>query len=138
MFVSYAARTNSVKILADDTETMTETLERALELLLIIGSFCNLGMFEYPRRQSRAYLSCLYALAKWSSLIYFFYYPYIINIIQDDDEVLIQQIIELIFINTLIPISFCRFKVRILKYTLDSYIIILNLILLLLFNNIFN
>ena len=28
---------------------MTETLERALEPLLIIGSFCNLDMFEYPR-----------------------------------------------------------------------------------------
>ena len=35
VFVSHAARTNSVKILADDSETMTETVERALAPLLL-------------------------------------------------------------------------------------------------------
>jgi len=55
--------------------TMTETLERVLAPLLTFHSFFNLGMFEYPRGQSRTYLSCLYALAKWGSLTYFFYYP---------------------------------------------------------------
>ena len=53
MFVSRATTTNWIKILADDSETMTETLERALALL-IIGSVYNLSMFEYPRGQSKA------------------------------------------------------------------------------------
>jgi len=60
VFVSHAARINSVKLLDNDLKTMIETLERALAPLLIIGSFCNLGMFEYPRGQlgriSRAYM----------------------------------------------------------------------------------
>ena len=117
---------------------MTETLERALAPLLIIGSFCNLCMIEYPRGQPRVYLSCLYALAKWGSLTYFFYYPYIISIMQEEDTVF-TYMIELIFVNTLILISFCRFKVKIFKYTPGLYMIIFNLILLIfLFNNIFN
>jgi len=33
LYVSPATKTNSVKILADDSETMTEILERALALL---------------------------------------------------------------------------------------------------------
>jgi len=53
---------NSIKILTDDSETMTETLEKALASLLTIGSFFNLGVFEYPRGQPRPYLSYLYAL----------------------------------------------------------------------------
>ncbi|KYN17136.1 hypothetical protein ALC57_10591 [Trachymyrmex cornetzi] len=53
MFVSPATQTNSVKILADDSKTTTETLERALAPLMTIGRFCNLGMFEYPVGQPR-------------------------------------------------------------------------------------
>jgi len=126
VFVSRAARTNLVKILADDSETMTETLERALAPLLTFGSFFGLGIFEYPRGQSRAYFSCLYALAKWGSLTYFHYYPYLILVAQNMNGTPISQIIELVLINTLIPINFCRFKVKILKYTSDLYIIILD------------
>ena len=47
MFVSCVARINSIKILTDDSETMTKTLEKALALLTI-GSFFNLSTFEYP------------------------------------------------------------------------------------------
>ena len=138
MFVSHAARTNLVKILADDSETMTETVESALAPLLIFGSFFGLGMFEYPRGQPRAYPSYLYALAIWGgSLTYFFYY--IIIIMQDDNKICIFCIIKLILVNILIPISFCRFKVTIFKCTPGLYMIIFNLILLIfLFNNIFN
>jgi len=138
VFVSHAARTNSVKILADDSETMTETVESALAPLLIFGSFFGLGMFEYPCGQPRAYLSYLYALAIWGgSLTYFFYY--IISIIQNENRVFIIYTIKFILVNILIPISFCRFKVKIFKCTPGPYMIIFNFILLIfLFNNIFN
>ncbi|KYN14557.1 hypothetical protein ALC57_13234 [Trachymyrmex cornetzi] len=88
---------------------MTETLERTLAPLMTIGGFCNLGMFEYPVGQLRSYISCLYALAKWSLLIYFFYYPsytenfLIRKTIYMDDIVSSATII-------LILISICRFK----------------------------
>ena len=47
MFVSRAARTNSDKILADDSETMTETLERALASLLIVLQFGHVQIFPF-------------------------------------------------------------------------------------------
>ncbi|KYN37332.1 hypothetical protein ALC56_08235 [Trachymyrmex septentrionalis] len=55
---------------------MTKTLQTALAPLLIIGSFCSLGLFEYFLRQP--YLSCLYTLTIWSYFTYFFYYPFYI------------------------------------------------------------
>ncbi|KYN27995.1 hypothetical protein ALC57_02594 [Trachymyrmex cornetzi] len=54
-----AARTNSVKMLADHSEIMTETLERAMAPLMTIGEFFNLGMLEYPVGQLRTYIPCL-------------------------------------------------------------------------------
>ena len=100
MFVSRAARTNSDKILADDSETMTETLERALAPLLTFGSFFGLGMFEYPHGQPRAYLSCLYGLTKWGSFTYIYYYSYLKNVLRY--KTFDIQIINLVLINTLI------------------------------------
>ncbi|KYN35373.1 hypothetical protein ALC56_10288 [Trachymyrmex septentrionalis] len=89
---------------------MTETLEKALAPLLIIGSFCNLCMIEYPRGQSRAYLSYLYALAKWGSLIYFYYYPNLLSYWRKNDmKIYITDISPLVTI-TLILISFSHFK----------------------------
>ncbi|KYN06947.1 hypothetical protein ALC62_02103 [Cyphomyrmex costatus] len=38
--------------------------------LFIISSFHCLGLFEYPLGQPRLYLSCLYILAVWGSVIY--------------------------------------------------------------------
>ena len=110
---------------------MTETLERALAPLLIIGSFCNLCMIEYPRGQPRAYLSYLYALVKWCSLTYFCYYPICVqhlqqNVISWNDFIPLGTI-------TLILISLCRFKVQIFKCTPGSNIIILDLLVLLFF-----
>ena len=88
---------------------MTETLERALAPLLIIGSFCNLCMIEYPRGQPRAYLSYLYALAKWCSLTYFCYYPLYVSYLQTG------YVPSYFFVSlgtiTLIPIRLSRFKV---------------------------
>ncbi|KYQ54043.1 hypothetical protein ALC60_08500 [Trachymyrmex zeteki] len=55
---------------------MTKTLQAALAPLMIIGSFCNLGFFEYPLGHSWPYLSYLYALAIWSFLTYAVYYPF--------------------------------------------------------------
>ena len=110
---------------------MTETLERALAPLLIVGSFCNLCMIEYPRGQPRAYLSYLYALAKWCSLTYFCYYPIYVGYLEGstfymDDFIPLGTI-------TLILISLCRFKVQIFKCTPGSNIIILDLLVLLFF-----
>jgi len=110
---------------------MTETLERALAPLLIIGSFCNLCMIEYPRGQPRAYLSYLYALAKWCSLTYFCYYPICVQELQNG-KVHTYNVIPLGTI-TLILISLCRFKVQIFKCTPGSNIIILDLLVLLFF-----
>ena len=110
---------------------MTETLERALAPLLIIGSFCNLCMIEYPRGQPRAYLSYLYALAKWCSLTYFLYYPRYVQVLQGND-VCFFDFIPLDTV-TLILISLRRFKVQIFKCTPGSNIIILDLLVLLFF-----
>ena len=110
---------------------MTETLERALAPLLIIGSFCNLCMIEYPRGQPRAYLSYLYALAKWCSLTYFCYYPICVWDLKNGN-VDTYDFIPLATI-TLILISLCRFKVQIFKCTPGSNIIILDLLVLLFF-----
>ncbi|KYQ60740.1 hypothetical protein ALC60_00187 [Trachymyrmex zeteki] len=55
---------------------MTKTLQAALAPLMIIGSFCNLGLFEYPLGHSWLYLSCLYGIVMWSFLTYSVYYPF--------------------------------------------------------------
>jgi len=110
---------------------MTETLERTLAPLLIIGSFCNLCMIECPRGQPRAYLFYLYALAKWCSLTYFYYYPICVQDLQSG-SVDSFNFIPLCTI-TLILISLCRFKVQIFKCTPGSNIIILDLLVLLFF-----
>ncbi|XP_071632448.1 uncharacterized protein [Temnothorax longispinosus] len=62
------------EFIISDPETMTKTVETALAPLLITGSFCNLGLFEYPLGQPRPYLTCLYFLTTWSLFAYFFYY----------------------------------------------------------------
>jgi len=111
---------------------MTETLERALAPLLIVGSFCNLCMIEYPRGQPRAYLSYLYALAKWCSLTYFWYYPIYVWNLQENSKLSTYNFVPLGTI-TLILISLCRFKVQIFKCIPGSNIIILDLLVLLFF-----
>ena len=130
MFVYCATRTNSVKILADDSEIMTETLERALAPLLVIGSFCNLCMFEYPRGQPRIYFSYLYALAKWGFLIYFVFYPFYIKNLQHN--ILVMTFFFSLSIIIFILICLSRFKVQILC-TPGFNIIILHLLVLLFF-----
>ncbi|KYN39567.1 hypothetical protein ALC56_06061 [Trachymyrmex septentrionalis] len=55
-----------------------KTLQTALAPLLIIGSFCSLGLFEYPLGQPKPYLSWWYALITWSYFTYSFYYPFYI------------------------------------------------------------
>ncbi|KYN28061.1 hypothetical protein ALC57_02497 [Trachymyrmex cornetzi] len=95
-------------------DSETTTLEKALAPLMTIGAFCNLAMFEYPLGQSRTYITCLYGLAKWSLLIYYFYYPnYIIGF---EKKIYTLVIISLITI-ILIPINICRFKVKIINET---------------------
>ncbi|KYN28046.1 hypothetical protein ALC57_02482 [Trachymyrmex cornetzi] len=91
---------------------MTETLERTLAPLMIIGGFCNLGMFEYPVGQLRIYISCVYVLVKWSLLIYFIYYPKFIMYLQMTGRIYISVTVPLATI-ILILISFRRFKVKI-------------------------
>ncbi|KYN22071.1 hypothetical protein ALC57_05539 [Trachymyrmex cornetzi] len=90
---------------------MTETLERALAPLMTISGFCNLGIFEYPAGQFRAgqYISCLYALAKWNLLMYFYYCPVYIESFLTYKNIYLSDIAPFATI-TLILISFCRFK----------------------------
>ena len=111
--MSRAARINSVKIA--DSKTMTETLEGALAPLFTLGSFFGLDMFEYPRGQPRAYLSCLHVLVKLGFLMLVYYSLYFIHIMQNDNMLYVTQIIELVLVNLLILISFCRFKVTVLR-----------------------
>ncbi|KYQ49339.1 hypothetical protein ALC60_11593 [Trachymyrmex zeteki] len=54
---------------------MTKTLQAALAPLMIVGSFCSLGLFEYPLGHTWSYFFCLYVLAIWSFLTYSGYYP---------------------------------------------------------------
>jgi len=79
VLVSWCVHTSSSNVstvlFADDLETMMTTLQTALALLLILGSFFGLGFFEYPFGHSMPYLSCAYVLAIWGLLIYFVYYP---------------------------------------------------------------
>ncbi|KYN21161.1 hypothetical protein ALC57_06471 [Trachymyrmex cornetzi] len=85
------------------------TLERALAPLMTIGAFCNLAMFEYLVGQLRTYISCLYALTKWSLLMYFFYCPISIRHLQMFKKIYAEDIALWATI-ILILISFCRFK----------------------------
>ncbi|KYN09083.1 hypothetical protein ALC57_18807, partial [Trachymyrmex cornetzi] len=89
----------------------TMTLERALSPLMTIGGFCNLAMFEYPLGQPRTYISCLYGLAKWSLLMYFWYYPCFIDSLRIHKTIYIVDIYSLITI-ILILISISRFKME--------------------------
>ncbi|KYN09455.1 hypothetical protein ALC57_18428 [Trachymyrmex cornetzi] len=88
---------------------MTETLERTLAPLMTIGGFCNLGIFEYPVGQLRSYISCLYALAKWSLLVYFVYYPIYVQNLLIYRKIYIDNFVPIATI-ILILISICRFK----------------------------
>ncbi|KYN30138.1 hypothetical protein ALC57_00400 [Trachymyrmex cornetzi] len=108
-----------------NSETMT--LERALAPLMTTGAFFNLAIFEYPLGQSRTYITCLYGLAKWSLLTYFFYYPYYI-VSLEIKTIYILDIISLLTI-ILITISIYRFKelkiclreLAIVDHTLEAF-----------------
>ncbi|KYQ49532.1 hypothetical protein ALC60_11397 [Trachymyrmex zeteki] len=93
---------------------MTEMLERALAPLLIIGSFCNLGVFEYPFGQPRLYFSCLYAMAKCSFLTYYYYYPLYINDLHNR-IIFFTDVFPLI---TIVLIFICLYRSKELKMCL--------------------
>ncbi|KYQ49997.1 hypothetical protein ALC60_10873 [Trachymyrmex zeteki] len=84
-----------------------KTIQAALAPLLIIGSFCSLGSFEYFLGQSRRYLAYLYILAIWSFYVYLIYrsqsviLAYLINF---------HQTIIWIIVLIAIPISFFHSK----------------------------
>ncbi|KYN18969.1 hypothetical protein ALC57_08642 [Trachymyrmex cornetzi] len=88
---------------------MTTTLQTALAPLLIIGSFCSLGLFEYPLGQPRPYLSFLYTLTTWSFSTYASYYNYFIYLEWQRiwDYVVI---IEFIAVITLTLVNYFHFK----------------------------
>ncbi|KYN38162.1 hypothetical protein ALC56_07463, partial [Trachymyrmex septentrionalis] len=75
--------------------------------------------FEYPRGQPRAYLSCLYVLVKWGFLMFFYYSLYFI---MPNEKTYVSQITELVLVNLLILISFCRFKE--LKMCLREFVVV--------------
>ncbi|KYN50744.1 hypothetical protein ALC56_09506 [Trachymyrmex septentrionalis] len=106
---------------------MTETLEKALAPLFIIGSFCNLGMLEYPRGQPKAYLSCLYALVKWGSLTYYYYYPISIKIFWNYKIFFIADFSQLTLIISILfgfrhfkELKMCLRKLAIVDDTLEA------------------
>ncbi|KYM84696.1 hypothetical protein ALC53_05089 [Atta colombica] len=88
---------------------MTKTLQTALASLLIIGSFCSLGLFEYPLGQPRPHLSYLYTLTTWSYFMYSFYYSYILFDWYDTISGW-KQLIQLITVIASILASFFYFK----------------------------
>ncbi|KYQ54451.1 hypothetical protein ALC60_14212 [Trachymyrmex zeteki] len=99
---------------------MAETLERAMASLWIIGSFCNLGMFEYPLGQPRPYISCLYALAKWIFYTYYCLYPNYIYTFETG-RIYTLDFVPLI---TIILIFVCLYRSRELKMCLRELAII--------------
>ncbi|KYN38654.1 hypothetical protein ALC56_06960 [Trachymyrmex septentrionalis] len=89
-----------------------KTIQIALAPLLIIGSFCSLGSFEYFLAQSKRYLSYLYVFAIWNFYVYFIYRCHSITLA----DYTLHQIIIHIIVLIAIPISFFHSKVRVLKY----------------------
>ncbi|KYN50734.1 hypothetical protein ALC56_04170 [Trachymyrmex septentrionalis] len=103
---------------------MIKTLQIALAPLLTIGSFCGVGLFEYPLGHPRPYLSCLYILAIWSFFTYYIYYPlfdfiipYIMQMRMAIIVIVLTTFIKLITAITTILISIFYFKVKVLKCT---------------------
>lgn len=98
-----------------DPEIMT--IQAALAPLLIICSFCSLGLIEYPLGQPRPYFTCLYVLTIWSLFSYFFYYlvynSYTLSLVYlswPNTIIMITAIVSML-------VSLFRFKVSVLKYT---------------------
>ncbi|KYM80424.1 hypothetical protein ALC53_09163 [Atta colombica] len=95
---------------------MTNTLQIALTPLLNIGSFCGLGLLEYPLGHPRPYISCLFIFAVWSFFTYSVYYPTYFFIITERHMtplaimVIATNIIISITIVISILISFFYFK----------------------------
>ncbi|KYQ56646.1 hypothetical protein ALC60_04245 [Trachymyrmex zeteki] len=89
---------------------MTKTLQKAMAPLLIIGSFCSLGLFEYPLGQPRPYLSYLYALVTWSLFTFSVDYPYPIYLENWETVTDWKQNIIFISVITSIFVSWFRFK----------------------------
>jgi len=118
---------NQFILLADDLKTMTNTLQTALTPLLNIGSFCGLGLLEYPLGHPRPYISCLFIFAVWSFFTYSVYYPTYFFIITERHMtplaimVIATNIIISITIIISILINFFYFKVKIFKYIYSYY-----------------
>ncbi|KYN19369.1 hypothetical protein ALC57_08285 [Trachymyrmex cornetzi] len=94
---------------------MTETLQAVLVPSMILGSFCGLGLFEYPFGHPRPYLSYLYVLVILgfsSYLIYPTYYR--LFLFKFSDIMLWMNFLILITTITSIFVSFLYFKLRFL------------------------
>ncbi|KYQ53602.1 hypothetical protein ALC60_00517 [Trachymyrmex zeteki] len=100
---------------------MTKTLQAALAPLMIVGSFCSLGLFEYPLGHSWSYLSCLYVLAIWSFFTYSVYYPFYSEVrTLMHPAVFSMQITILITAITSILVSLFYSKVKVFKFIHSS------------------
>ncbi|KYN50346.1 hypothetical protein ALC62_14737 [Cyphomyrmex costatus] len=88
---------------------MTKSLQSALAPLFITSSFHNLGLFEYPIGQPRLYSSCLYALAKWSIVMYL-YYPVLIYTWQNNFGQFIKFFLTILTVFTSVFVSLYRYK----------------------------
>ncbi|KYN31220.1 hypothetical protein ALC56_14488 [Trachymyrmex septentrionalis] len=103
---------------------MTKTIQTALAPLFIIGSFCGLGLFEYPLGQPRLYFTYLYFLITSTLFTYFFYYliynsytPYLYNLYMSWPNVIIMitAIVSMV-------VGIFRFTVRIFKDTPNLHV----------------
>ncbi|KYN39824.1 hypothetical protein ALC56_05764 [Trachymyrmex septentrionalis] len=90
---------------------MMTTLQAALKPLLILGSFFGLGFFEY-HGHSMPYLSCPYVLAISSLLMHFTYYPYLVRIFENPNNIFKywRDIVPFITAMTSILVSWIYFK----------------------------
>ncbi|KYM97787.1 hypothetical protein ALC62_11549 [Cyphomyrmex costatus] len=88
---------------------MTKSLQSALAPLFITSSFHSLSLFEYPIGQPRLYSSCLYALAKWSIVMYL-YYPLFIYTWQNHFGQFIRFFLNILIAYISVFVSLYRYK----------------------------
>ncbi|KYN05210.1 hypothetical protein ALC62_03883 [Cyphomyrmex costatus] len=90
---------------------MTISLQSSMAPLFIISSFHCLGLFEYPLGQSRLHFSCLYALALWSSYLFYCYIPQTIQLWQLNSRIFVIILyLYILMAFSSIFISFNRYK----------------------------
>ncbi|CAL1676352.1 unnamed protein product [Lasius platythorax] len=100
---------------------MTKTIQAVVSPLLIIGSFCGLGFFEYPLGRPRPYLTCLYFLIIWSLYAYLFYY---LAYISDTLHIYLSETNIMIMFTTIVSMLVSLFRFKEFKICLNKLSIV--------------